>query len=113
MTQAKKIYRKEDIEQMGTKPVNPGFGKAGASTYSQWLYKGGPRCHHRWLRQTYMSDTKTFDARSPLAKKISTNQAQSKYKYRVDNPAEVSVIPNQMPHKGYHPSNPNLPKDAK
>jgi len=113
MTKAKKIYRKEDILQMSNKPVNPGFGEHGANTYSTWLYKGGARCHHRWLRQTYMSDTRTIDARSPLAKKISTNQAESKYKYRIRNPKEVAIIPNQMPHKGYSPNNPNIPKDAK
>ena len=38
---AKKLYRKEDIINMGKKAVNPGFGINGAATYSIWLYKEG------------------------------------------------------------------------
>jgi len=53
MMKAKKIYRKEDIIRMSKIPVNPGFGKKGAATYSIWLYKGGPQCEHFWLRQVY------------------------------------------------------------
>ena len=53
MMKAKKIYRKEDIMRMSKIPVNPGFGKKGAATYSIWLYKGGPQCEHFWLRQVY------------------------------------------------------------
>jgi len=53
MMKAKKIYRKEDIIKMSKIPVNPGFGKKGAATYSIWLYKGGPQCEHFWLRQVY------------------------------------------------------------
>jgi len=53
MMSAKKIYRKEDIIKMGSMPVNKGFGKNGAATYSIWKYKGGPQCEHFWLRQVY------------------------------------------------------------
>jgi len=113
MMSADKIYRKEDIERMGKSGVNAGFGENGATNYDIFLYKGGPRCEHKWLRQTYMSDTRSVDVNNPNAKKISTNQAQSKYKYRLDNPKEVSMIPKDMPHKGFSPNNPNLPKDAR
>ena len=54
MVSAGKIYRKEDLLAATDKAVNPGFGPEGASTYSIWLYKGGPRCEHRWIRQTYL-----------------------------------------------------------
>ena len=53
MTAAKKIYRKEDIIRMEKIAVNPGFGPYGSDKYSIWLYKGGPNCHHFWLRQVY------------------------------------------------------------
>jgi len=53
MTAAKKIYRKEDIMRMEKIAVNPGFGPYGSNKYSIWLYKGGPNCHHFWLRQVY------------------------------------------------------------
>lgn len=54
MEDAKLIYRKEDILQMGREPVNAGFGPQGAATYDIWLYKGGSYCHHYWMRKTYM-----------------------------------------------------------
>ena len=41
MVSAKKIYRKEDIQQMSQKAVNAGWGLNGADTYDIWLYKGG------------------------------------------------------------------------
>ncbi len=41
--------------QMSTKVVNAGFGKGGSNTYDIWLYKGGARCHHFWMRKTYMA----------------------------------------------------------
>ena len=52
MVSAKKVYRKEDIERMGSQAVNAGFGLGGADTYSIWLYKGGANCHHFWMRKT-------------------------------------------------------------
>ena len=112
MLSAGKLYRKEDIDLMSTKPVNAGFGFKGADTYDIFLYKGGPRCMHKWLRQTYLSKTASIDVKSPLAKKISTNQARGKYKYVVKNPKEVSMKPNDMKYKGFHPDNPNKPADA-
>ena len=51
MVSAKKVYRKEDIVAMENKVVNKGFGKGGSDTYSIWLYKGGARCNHKWLRK--------------------------------------------------------------
>ena len=113
MVAAKKLYRKEDIDIMSKNPVNQGFGKNGAATYDIFLYKGGARCHHKWLRQTFLSKTKSVDVKSPLAKKISTNQARGKYKYVVKNPKEVSMKPIDMPHLGFHPANPDKPSDAK
>ena len=46
MVSAKKIYRKEDIQQMSQRAVNAGWGLNGADTYDIWLYKGGGDCHH-------------------------------------------------------------------
>ena len=53
MTRANKIYRKKDIINMGSKPVNKGWGPRGAATYSIWLYKGGGNCHHYFKRVIY------------------------------------------------------------
>jgi len=112
MMRANKIYRKEDIEQMGRRAVNAGFGFGGADTYDVWLYKGGPRCNHKWERRTYVSTSRTIDVKNPNAKTISTNKAR-KFGYNPVNPREVSMKPKDMPHKGYHPNNPNKPADAR
>ena len=75
MVGAKKIYRKEDIMQMSQKVVNAGFGKGGSNTYDIWLYKGGARCHHFWMRKTYMGKGVKPDAKNPRAE-ISVNKAK-------------------------------------
>ena len=114
MVSASKIYRKEDITRMTDKVVNAGFGEGGSDTYSIWLYKGGPRCGHRWLRKTYIKKGTegSIDVRNPNAKTVSTSKAEREG-YRVRNPKEVSMKPDDMPRKGFSPNNPNLPKDAR
>jgi len=105
MVAADKVYRKEDIMMMDKKAVNPGFGEFGADTYSIWLYKGGPRCRHKWFRKTYMlKDGKETE--------ITTGKARSKGFVAPKNPQKVPVAPNDMPRKGFSPRNKNLPKDA-
>ena len=112
MTASNKIYRKEDIMMMGTQAVNKGFGEFGADTYSIWLYKGGARCRHKWERRTYMSKSRTIDANSPLAPRVSTGKAR-KFGYNPVNEREVSMKPNDMPLKGFSPNNENLPSDVR
>ena len=55
MMRARKIYRKKDIINMGSKAVNKGWGPRGAATYSIWLWKGGGNCHHYWKRAIYQA----------------------------------------------------------
>ena len=95
MVRAKKIYRKEDIIKMGKQPVNAGFGKGGAATYSIWLYKGGPRCEHLWFRKTYML---TQDGDKSL---VSQTKARSKGFRGPSNDPLVREKPNNMQYKGY------------
>ena len=113
MVNAKKIYRKEDIEKLSSKPVNAGFGIGGSATYSIWLnkiidknvknsesdsyklYKGGARCKHKWFRKTYML---TLDGDKSL---VSTTKAKSKgFKFPV-NDQLVPVAPHDMNYRGY------------
>jgi len=95
MVRAEKIYRKEDIIRMGKQPVNPGFGKGGAATYSIWLYKGGPNCKHKWYRKTYMLTQKGVKS------EVTTGKAKSKgFKYPV-NDKLVPVAPFDMKYRGY------------
>jgi len=107
MVAAKKIYRKEDIELMGQRAVNPGWGPRGADTYSIWLYKGGGACHHFWMRKTYMYtlDSKRIDVKSPKAPLISVNEAKRKgFKPEV-NDKLVATRPIDMPNEGFLPTN--------
>ena len=107
-----RVYRKEDLENVDTKIVNPGFGHNGQS-YNCFLYKGGPRCHHKFTRKTFVNmEGVKIDVNNPNAKTISVAKAE-KYGYRVRNPKEVAMMPNDMPLKGFHPNNKNLPKDVK
>jgi len=112
MMSANKIYRKEDLEAMGQQVVNAGFGENGADRYSIFKYKGGPRCHHKWQRLTFVSATKSIDVKSPNATTVSTGKAR-KFGYNPVNSKEVSMKPNDMPLKGFSPNNPNLPSDVK
>lgn len=112
MMRSNKLYRKEDIVRMGSQIVNAGFGEFGADTYDIFLYKGGPRCHHKWVRKTYVSTSSGIDVNNPNAKTVSTNKAE-KFGYVVRNPKEVAMMPNDMPLKGFSPNNPNLPSDVR
>lgn len=74
MTQANKIYRKEDIMAMSKKAsTNPGWGPKGTDTYDIFLYKGGGACHHFWTRETYKRFT---DPRRKGAKEITPSEAR-------------------------------------
>jgi hypothetical protein len=104
MIAAKKVYRKEDIERMSKQSVNAGFGPRGASNYDIWLYKGGARCHHFWMRKTYLAKAEgvTPDAKNPNAD-ISVNQAR---KAGVDLPKNNGLVakrPVDMPDEGFLP----------
>ena len=105
MTDAKKIYRKEDILRMSEAAVNKGWGPKGADTYSIWLYKGGGACHHRWNKQVYASfEGVNIDVNSPKAKQIAGRKAEQ-YGYVIKNPQLVSTRPIDMPNKGFLPKN--------
>lgn len=106
MMNANKVYRKEDIDRMSDSVVNRGFGEFGADKYDIFRFHGGPRCHHKWSRLTYMLNDKD------MFEKIGTRAAEIRG-YKVTNPSEVSIYPNNLPLKGYSPRNKNLPSDVK
>jgi len=109
MLNANKLYRREDLENVDSNIVNPGFGHKG-QPYNIFLFKGGARCNHSFKRVTFLS-TKGIDVNSPNATTIGTDTA-SKRGFKVTNPYQVSIQPNNLPRKGFHPNNENLPKDA-
>lgn len=77
MMRANKIYRREDIEAMGDKNVNPGFGMHPTPNepYSIWKYKGGGllsasytggTCKHYWEKLTYKKKGVKVDVNNPI-----------------------------------------------
>jgi len=102
MVSAGKVYRKEDIERMGSQAVNAGFGVAGAATYSIWLYKGGARCHHFWMRKTYLAKGEgvTPDVGNPNAE-VTVNKAKKEGVELETNDKKVATRPVDMPNEGF------------
>ena len=98
MTSANKIYRKEDIIAMGSKAVNPGWGKGGASTYSIWKWKGGALCEHKWFRIILVQEGKKPKNSDKI---ISSTEAKSRGVKLPRNAKEVSVEPHDMPNHGF------------
>ena len=114
MMKAGKLYRKEDIDRLSSMNPNKGMGEGGSDNYDLFRFKGGARCHHKWKRVTFISKegSKGIDVKSPLAEKIGTAAARRRG-YKVTNPFEVSIYPNNLPLKGFSPNNKNLPSDVK
>jgi hypothetical protein len=103
MEAAKKLYRKEDIINMGKKPVNAGFGIDGADTYSIWLYKGGPQCFHFWSRRIYktvIGESKTTKIED--ADMIGYTKAKSEGFTAKKNDKLVATPPRKMKNNGYY-----------
>jgi hypothetical protein len=102
MVTAKKIYRKEDIQQMSKNSVNKGWGLEGADNYDIFLYKGGGDCHHFWMRKTYRAKSKGLkpDVGNPNAE-VSVNKARKDgFKPEV-NAKDVAKRPTDMPNNGF------------
>ena len=108
MMSANKLYRIEDLNKMEFEVVNPGFGEFGTNTYSVLKYKGGARCHHKFERVTMMYD---FNNDKAGLQEIGTRAAEIRG-FKVTNPYEVSIYPNNLPLKGFSPNNKNLPSDV-
>jgi hypothetical protein len=108
MSKENRLFRKEDIDAMSRRAVNPGFGEGGANTYDIFRFKGGARCHHKFSRVTFMLD---LNAIEKGYSEIGTRAAEIKG-YKVTNPYEVSIYPNNLPLKGFSPRNNNLPSDV-
>jgi hypothetical protein len=100
------VYRKEDIELMGTQAVNPGFGPGGSDFYSIWLHHGGANCYHRWNKQVYATLEGTalniYDKKT--TKQIAVKKAE-KLGYVVKNNPLVSTRPIDTPTRGFLPKN--------
>lgn len=100
MISANKIYRKEDILQMGEKVVNEGWNQRGKQNegYSIWFYKGGGGCGHFFVRETW---AKKSDVNSPLAPKFTPAQARKAGEILPTVDKRVYQKPRDMPKRGF------------
>ena len=119
MMAAKKLYRKEDIINMGKIEVNAGWGARGANTYSIWLadqqdccnslnnnrldlYKGGGNCHHFWSRRifkTVIGESRTTKIED--ADMIGYTKAKSEGFTAQKNDNLVATPPKKMKNNGF------------
>jgi len=106
MMEAGKLYRKEDIVSMENVAVNPGWGPEGADTYDIWHWKGGGNCRHFWEKRVYV-DAKgaKINPNDPDATRVAVATAE-RMGYKVRNPKYVAQLPEDMPHRGFLPTNP-------
>lgn len=102
MINAKKVYRKQDIINMGGMEVNPGFGIGGANTYSIWLYKGGPQCFHFWKRQIYQQTIQGARKNIKSSQIVTYAKARSEGFTAEKNDGLVSTPPRKMINRGYN-----------
>lgn len=111
MLSADKLYRKEDIEAMEGKRVNPGWGPNGIDYYNIWFYKGGGNCHHFWQKEVYIN-AKGINPLANDAQQIAVRKAE-KMGYVVRNDIRVSLLPVDQDYNGFLPTNPVYGKDGK
>jgi capsid portal protein len=104
MINANKLYRKEDIEMMSQKNVNPGFGMHPNpdQPYDIFLWKGGGllsddfpfgTCRHFWVRETYR---KRADVNNPNAEIITPAVARKEGEILPTNNPKAYIAPHDM-----------------
>tara|TARA_R110002167_G_scaffold1338_2_gene5958 strand:+ start:3602 stop:5455 length:1854 start_codon:yes stop_codon:yes gene_type:complete len=105
MMSANKIYRKEDIvgqkHSLSRIPANKGFGPDGTDIYDVWLFKGGPNCHHKWVRKIYVTKFGTGKPNYNTDEIINKTKARSRGFRPKENDNRVYQAPIDMPNKGY------------
>jgi hypothetical protein len=106
MLEAGKLYRMEDIEAMEFIDVNPGWGPNGSDFYDIKRFKGGGNCKHFFEKRVFV-DAKgaKINPNDPDAQRIAVSMAE-RMGYKVRNPKYVAQLPEDMPHRGFLPTNP-------
>ena len=107
MMNKNKLYRKEDIEMMSQRNVNPGFGMRPNPNepYDIFLWKGGGllseafpfgTCKHFWVRETYR---KRADVNNPITQetgKITPAEARKAGEILPTNNPKAYIAPHDM-----------------
>ena len=102
MISAGKVFRLEDIENAGSKAVNPGWGAHGANTYDILKYKGGGNCKHYWLRKIYLKKNNSYIT-VEKAQKMIRDLKELGIKEELPKSGEPlsTIKPNDMPNNGF------------
>ena len=103
MVKAARVYRKEDVDREFRGNID--FNAKGASSYNLFLYVGGKYCKHSWRRKTYLLSDGKIDPNNPNAKKSLIYKTEIQKEgiptpTADQEPAEVSVAPNNRPNRG-------------
>ena len=101
MMRAKKLYRKEDLLRLTNMPVNRGWGKNGADTYSIWLFKGGGNCHHYFKRVVFKSSLRNAKNDINDSQIITDVKALSEGFTLRRNSGLVAKAPKRMKNNGF------------
>lgn len=99
-----RVYRKEDIIEMGNKGINKSFGHNGQA-YNIFLYAGGVNCHHIWERVIFKKVT--LDSGKPKGGNATQNTSKvsdktaKKEGFKIPiNPKDVTIAEIDKPNKG-------------
>lgn len=102
MIQAGKVYRKEDIDMASKKGVNKGLGKNGDDSYDLFLYKGGARCQHFWMRKIYLKkDNEQISSKKARELLNALDPSDRKKASITPNDPLVAMKPSDMTNNGF------------
>jgi len=99
MVQARKIYRKEDLNKNST--ANGELAAKGEKSYNIWLHKGGANCGHYFLRKTFMFKGQEFKPVYKQERETKGIKAPNKGFGKKGEPKQVAQKPRDRADKGY------------
>lgn len=108
LSDAGKVFRKEDIEEMSKQGVNGEFAHEGGK-YDIFLYAGGVNCYHRWERRIFkkkrQEDGSLYGGNAMQnTNELNVNQARRQGAKIPKNPKDVAIAEIDKPNKGRYPN---------
>lgn len=108
LSEAGKVFRKEDIDAMSEAGINGEFAHEGGK-YDIFLYGGGVNCYHRWERRVFKKRTQeNGDLYGGNAMQntdeLNVNEARRQGARIPQNPRDVAIAEIDKPNKGRYPS---------
>lgn len=108
LSDAGKVFRKEDIDAMSESGVNGQFAHSGGK-YDIFLYGGGVNCYHRWERRIFkkkrQEDGSLYGGNAMQnTNEINVNQARREGAKIPKNPKDVAIAEIDKANKGKYPN---------